>query len=604
MVAGMVAMGTVTEEAHGQDPKVANAVADECLVRVKVEQPECLHCLFEAKQLLSAATGSISLDFLTMRHRVVSIEPLFRREGPGPLSLRGMDVDRAIVEAIVTHPDRIERGIGVGRIHELPSFSQVYRLRFAEGINAREACQAFAEDAAVVYAHPNYLVYASETRERVVRADELADALQTSVGAAPGAVKPDVSEQPILVAIVDTGLANPSTPLDLDPRGWDMTTCEAYDATEHCVTRKLRDAEPVDGHGQGTRIAELIQRVLRRSSGHSSEQKPSIMILPVQVVNGQGKGELSDAVAGILYAVIQGADVVYLGFGTQQPIANATLLQEAVKLANDLGVLLVAPAGDEGVAIGGPEFGLAPASLDGVLTVTATDPKGQLLPTANWGPPVSLNAPGFPLLDPPSGTSEQRIRVPSGSSFAAAYVAAACALRFAVSPDVNLEALRSAIRVSADHEQDDLFDPRRGYGRLNLDQLLRHDDGISVRLLAPTHLATVGGWIDIFGWIRGPQGIPYRLSIGAGDDPSSWQTLVHVPTSLSETTGIVGDWWTTEVPDGLYTIRLELVDSDGTVAEDRRIVFVKNQPDALPCDTCGSTGELPVAPNAAPNIPP
>ena len=155
----------------------------------------------------------------------------------------------------------------------------------------------------------------------------------------------------------------------------------------------------IAGHGHGAGGAEGITGIA-----------PGARILSVQVTleyndpldsDRAVTGQLPAAIAaGIRYAVAHGATVISLpldpsamgGAGAAPAAADRSQAERAaVEYAISRGVLLVAPAGDNGDGGNAVNY---PAAYPGVLAVGATARDGDLAPFTNTGSYVALTAPG------------------------------------------------------------------------------------------------------------------------------------------------------------------------------------------------------------------
>lgn len=164
---------------------------------------------------------------------------------------------------------------------------------------------------------------------------------------------------------------------------------------------------------EGTAVASLIAGH-GRGAGHPAGVggvAPGARILSIQVTLEYDDPLNSDAAitkrlpaaiaAGIRYAVGQGATVITLPLdpGTLGPAMSgdpaaaggSQAERTAVSYALAQGVLLVAPAGDNGAGTGTVNY---PAAYPGVIAVGATARGGQLSPFTNTGGYVALTAPG------------------------------------------------------------------------------------------------------------------------------------------------------------------------------------------------------------------
>ena len=127
--------------------------------------------------------------------------------------------------------------------------------------------------------------------------------------------------------------------------------------------------------------------------------------MPVRVgyeyIDRQGTLEYSDIVAGIYYAVNNGADIINMSFGknpldwsfTKEGIYG--ILKDALVYAENHNVVLVASAGNEPIA----KLNTYPAAFDEVISVTAINRFNQKAPFAalncEW---IDVAAPGVDIL--------------------------------------------------------------------------------------------------------------------------------------------------------------------------------------------------------------
>jgi subtilisin family serine protease len=170
-----------------------------------------------------------------------------------------------------------------------------------------------------------------------------------------------------------------------------------------------------EGWGHGTFVSSLVLAAA-----------PGAEILPVRVLDSDGRGRSSDIAAGIRWAADNGARVMNLSFGT---LGGNALIAEAVRYAQGLGVNVVASTGNEARTTV-VDF---PAALQGVIAVTALDATGARAAFANAGTATTLAAPGVDLVGAFPGGLYARW---SGTSFAAAVVSGGIALVLETTPDV------------------------------------------------------------------------------------------------------------------------------------------------------------------------
>lgn len=113
---------------------------------------------------------------------------------------------------------------------------------------------------------------------------------------------------------------------------------------------------------------------------------PQASLIIGKVLNNGGYGLDSWIATAIDWAVTQGADVISMSLGgdTIDPA-----LQDACLNAYNAGVLVVAAAGNDSSS--SPSY---PAAFPGVMSIAAVDSSEQLASFSNFGPLISVSAPG------------------------------------------------------------------------------------------------------------------------------------------------------------------------------------------------------------------
>lgn len=171
-----------------------------------------------------------------------------------------------------------------------------------------------------------------------------------------------------------------------------------------------------DGHGHGTHVAGIIAAA--NNDFGVVGVAPEVKIYAVKVMNRFGRGQVSDIVNGLEWALKNQMQIVNLSLGTPQA---STALKKAVEACLQEGMLLVAAAGNEG----SEGKVLYPARYPGVISVTATTQQDTLADFSSRGPEVTVTAPGHEILSTYPGG---RYRAMSGTSMAAPHVSGVLAL--------------------------------------------------------------------------------------------------------------------------------------------------------------------------------
>ncbi|MFC8428422.1 S8 family serine peptidase [Streptomyces sp. NPDC057253] len=217
-----------------------------------------------------------------------------------------------------------------------------------------------------------------------------------------------------------------------------------------------------DKFGHGTHVASTVAGSGARSGGKYKGVAPGAELLNGKVLDDQGGGNDSGIIAGMEWAVAQGADVVNLSLGgTDFPGVDP--MEEAVnRLSAESGTLFVIAAGNEGP---GERTVGSPGSAAAALTVGAVDKSDGLAEFSSRGPRVGdggvkpdLTAPGVDITAAAAAGSLLSEWYPSdipgyltieGTSMATPHVAGAAAILAQQHPDWSGERLKAVLTGSA-----------------------------------------------------------------------------------------------------------------------------------------------------------
>lgn len=209
-----------------------------------------------------------------------------------------------------------------------------------------------------------------------------------------------------------------------DIRGWDF----AYD-----------DNSPMDRDGHGTHVAGTVAAT---GANRAIGVAPDATILPVQVLDDEGGGFLSDIADGIIYAVDNGADVINLSLGGD----FSSVVRNAIRYAWEEGVAVIMASGNEYDFR--PSFPARHATNWGIA-VGAVDINRRTVPFSNLAGPNVLDyvvAPGVNIV---STTPDNGYEAFSGTSMAAPHVAGVAALLLSAVPTLTVNQLETLITDTA-----------------------------------------------------------------------------------------------------------------------------------------------------------
>lgn len=185
-----------------------------------------------------------------------------------------------------------------------------------------------------------------------------------------------------------------------------------------------------DGFGHGTKVAGIIA-ALDNSYGIIGVA-PNVELYSIKVLKSNGKGSISDVVAGIEWAINNNIDI--LNFSLQTTIDNS-VLKTAVQKAFENNILLVASAGNMG---GTKKTNTItyPAAYEEVISVTSIDKNGERSSYSSTGKQIDISAPGeFVYTTLQSGL----YFLADGTSMAAPHVTGVAALILESQPNLNVE---------------------------------------------------------------------------------------------------------------------------------------------------------------------
>jgi subtilisin family serine protease len=198
-----------------------------------------------------------------------------------------------------------------------------------------------------------------------------------------------------------------------------------------------------DDEGHGTHVAGIVAAQAGNGVGGRGIA-PGARIMSVKVLDANRVGNSSLLARGVRYAVDAGARILNISLNGD---GTSLDLDDALRYADDRGATVVTSAGNNSRDLDLRPSYPASSPLPAVLSVTATERSGGLLPIANRGlNSVDIAAPGGRILSTALGS---RYELRAGTSMAAPFVAGSLALLAAARPDLPQSALRDALLSSA-----------------------------------------------------------------------------------------------------------------------------------------------------------
>ncbi|MFB7912437.1 S8 family serine peptidase [Streptomyces sp. NPDC056061] len=238
-----------------------------------------------------------------------------------------------------------------------------------------------------------------------------------------------------------------------------------------------------DRVGHGTHVSSIAAGTGAKSGGKFKGVAPDAKLIEGKVLDDDGYGDDSDILAGMEWAVAQGADVINLSLGGADTPGIDPLEAAVNKLSAEKGVLFAIAAGNEGDGAG--TIG-SPGSADAALTVGAVDHDDVLADFSSRGPRLGdgaikpdVTAPGVDItaaaapgsaIEQDGGQNPPGYLTISGTSMATPHVAGAAALLKQQHPQWKYTELKGALTAST---KPGAYTPfQQGSGRIAVDRAI------------------------------------------------------------------------------------------------------------------------------------
>lgn len=277
----------------------------------------------------------------------------------------------------------------------------------------------------------------------------------------------------VIVAVIDSGLAafHPdmrgnvlinSKELSLPIGDWDGNGYKndvlGYDFVDSSSTI-------IDTNGHGTHVAGIILAV-----------NPRVKILPIRVLDKDGRGNSKNTMDAIRYAVKRGAKIINLSLGALDALhGTKNAYEDAIRFARSQDVLIVAAAGNNNSD--NDQFAFYPSNIweDNLISVCSVSSNYLKSSFSNYGKTkVHLCAPGDDILSANYNYQDGLVQVMhSGTSQAAPFVTGAAALLLSINPFLKPFQLRNILMESVSEYPTLLSGVSQTQGILNLESAVK-----------------------------------------------------------------------------------------------------------------------------------
>lgn len=254
--------------------------------------------------------------------------------------------------------------------------------------------------------------------------------------------------QGVTIAIVDTGI-------DVEHPDFEGRIANTVDYTGEGAD---------DNNGHGTHVASIAAGSGAASDGKYRGVAPEATILAAKVLRGDGRGRQSDVMAGIEWAVQQGAQVINLSLGGPPvPCDGTDALSELVDAAVAAGAVVCVAAGNSGPTqstIGSP--GCARRVITVGATVSAPSREYDEVanfssrgPTADGRRKPDVVLPGVGIIAARAGGTslgdviDEHYTALQGTSMATPHATGVAALLLSANPDLSPEQVKRRMVAGA-----------------------------------------------------------------------------------------------------------------------------------------------------------
>lgn len=504
----VTAEGTQQAEAPVEE-KYYSYVPGRFIVQFKSDWPHalerCAQKIFTTGESFQdyLSDGSSSIDQLNKICQVRKVKGLFVRRGKLSTQEAQTMQDEKVRVIKKRFAKRALRAKRDGQ--KAPELFNTYIFEVPPDSDIKKMCQLYEADPHVAFAQPDYLVF-STVFPATAPDDPLYEPLMwalNNTGQTGGATDADIDAPQawllnlgdnIIVAVNDTGVDYEHA--DLADNIWinpieDINSNGVVDGTDTCPTINgdfncldddgngyvddIRgydfanlDTDPMDTYGHGTMVAGIIGAVTDNDEGIAGVA-PNVKIMALKgFPDGENVlGSTSDLAEAIVYAAMNGADVINNSWGCFPPSCPSNPVAEAaVNTAYGLGAVVVFGAGNDDLDIND----ISPQNMQPeTIAVAATDHDDVRAIFSNTGTLIDLAAPGVDVV---STWPLNNYALADGTSFAAPHVAGVAALIISEYPSYTNDQVRIILRDSTDDIDAAGFDSNTGMGRLNAQKAL------------------------------------------------------------------------------------------------------------------------------------
>lgn len=383
---------------------------------------------------------------------------------PGTMNALPYKAGRVLVRTVenttTSDIDNLLDSINGEVVADFPIVPNLVLIEYDESLDVRDVVDEFTKDPHVSYAEPDYYYHAATLDPRFNELWAMENNGQTG-----GLVDADINansmwgltpgNQNVVVGVIDSG--TDYNHLDLTPNLWrnllDLPGTgidedgNGYIDDFYGINAITNSGNPFDDNAHGTHVAGTIGAKGNNAIGVVGVAQ-NVQIATCKFLSASGSGSTSDAIQCLQYfaslktRAVNPVNIVATNNSWSGP-SKSTALFDAIKAHQNLGILFVAAAGNDGV--NNDVIKSYPASFDNpnLITVAATDHRDLLASFSNYGRrSVHVAAPGVRIL---STVPNQGYAFFSGTSMATPHVTGLIAIIKSRFPALDYRAVKNLV---------------------------------------------------------------------------------------------------------------------------------------------------------------
>lgn len=240
----------------------------------------------------------------------------------------------------------------------------------------------------------------------------------------------------VIVAVIDTGV-------DYKHQGLSPNMVPGYDFRNN-------DSDPMDetsrqNPGHGTHCAGVVGATGLIDGGIVG-MSATVSMMPIRFLGADGSGDLDGGIRSIDFAIEKGAQVISASWGATVQPSQAQALIEAVKRADDKGVIFVAAAANDGRNNDVTNVYPANAGFPNTISVAASTSSDAKPSWSNYGKStVHVSSPGENIMSTLPGDKYGNL---SGTSMATPLVSGLVAFLKAQDPSLTGAQIRALLQTT------------------------------------------------------------------------------------------------------------------------------------------------------------